>query len=165
LQSSTATQVIVRVRPHPLVVSNLLHVTVTAQSALAPTGELQSGILAGLHPRLVLAGQLVNTGPPVSNTVMIWSHVAVLVHPSVAFQVRVMTRLVGHTPGTLTSLKVMATIPQLSVAVAAPVMLVPVSPQVVFVAGGHVTTGGRMSSDQEITCEQLLLLLQPSTAV
>src|SRR5438105_11686486 len=76
LQPSTAVYVIVRVRTQPLVASTLSQVTVVPQAAVVPTAGLQSGMLAGLQPRLALAGQLVKTGPVVSSTVMVWPQVA-----------------------------------------------------------------------------------------
>src|SRR6266436_8224745 len=97
---------------------------------------------------------------------MIWSHVAMLVQASVAFHVRVMMRLVGQVPGRLASLKVTTTPPlQPSDAVADPVKLVPVWPQAVFVSAGQVIKGSVVSSVQEMTCVQVLVLLQASTAV
>src|SRR4051812_24133668 len=87
-----------------------------------------------------------------------------LLHPSVAFHVRVITRLVGHVPATLTSVNVITTAPQPSLPVATPVKFVPIFPHVVLVSAGQVMPGGTKSSFQVITCVQLLLLLQPSSA-
>src|SRR5689334_7392607 len=102
-----------------------------AAAQSAPTAGLQPGMLAkgGLQPRFTLAGQLVNAGvAPESTTSMIWVPVATLVHASVAVQVRVIVWLVGQLPAVLTSLNVIATMPQSSVAVAAPAKFVPVWP-------------------------------------
>src|SRR6266404_5799204 len=139
---------------------------VTPQSSEAPTAGSQPGIVSGLQPRFVLAGQLVNTGPVVSTTHIVWSQVATLVQASVAFHVRVIMVLVGHVPGALASLKVMTGLPlQLSVAVAVPVMLVPVWPHCAVVSGGHVIIGRTVFSTQETICVQVALLLQISVAV
>src|SRR5262249_45734174 len=75
LQPSTAVQVRVRVCAQPFVTSCWLHVNVVPQSATAPIPKLQSGMFVGLQPRFCVgAGQLVNTGPVLSSTQMVWLH-------------------------------------------------------------------------------------------
>jgi hypothetical protein len=67
----------VRVRKHPLVVLTTAQVTVAVlQVSVAPTAGSQPGIVAGLHPRLMLDGQFVNTGAAVSTVqVITWLQV------------------------------------------------------------------------------------------
>jgi hypothetical protein len=153
----------VRVRKQPLVVFTVAQVMVVVlQSSVAVTLLVlvsHTGMLTGLHPRFVLAGHLVNTGGVVSTTVMIWSHVAELLQASVARHVRVILELVGQTPAVVASLKVIITVLQVSDAVATPVKLVVVWPQIVVTFVGQVIVGGVVSAVQVMTCVQLVLLL------
>src|SRR5690349_18714107 len=117
----------VRVTAQAFVTSTMAQLIDPAQSA--PTAGSQAGMIVGLHPRFTLAGQLVNTGgAPESTTSIIWVPLLMLVQASVAVQVRVIVWLVGQVPAAITSLNVMTTLPQSSVAVATPVKLVLVWP-------------------------------------
>src|SRR5437868_3792380 len=97
-------------------------------------------------------------GGVVSCTVMVWSALALVPHWSVAVQVRAMTLVLAQLVVT-TSLKAMLTVPQPSVAVAAPVALV-------VVTAGHSSTrsigtvrlGGVMSRTLIIWMALMLLL-------
>ena len=69
---------------------------------------------------MTLAGHTI-AGGTLSSTVIVWAHVDVLPHPSVADQVLVIVLSCGHPPATDTSLKLTVGVEQLSVAVAVPV--------------------------------------------
>src|SRR5215469_4579842 len=100
-------------------------------------------VLAG-HSRTRSGGQ-VRVGLVVSRTVIVWTQLELLPQASVAVQVRAMT-LVAPQLLLTESLYVMATWLQVSVAVATPVALVPVSAGHSNVRlGGQVMTGLVMS--------------------
>jgi len=93
----------------------------------------------------ISCGQVI-TGGVVSTTVIVWTQVETLPHSSVAVQVRVMVSVLPQ-PGSDVSLCVIATVPQVSVAVAWPVALGEVSAGHSRVtSGGQVIIGGVVST-------------------
>jgi hypothetical protein len=99
-----------------------------------------------------------------SRTLMVCAQVAALPHWSTALQVRMMV-LVPPQPFVTASVNVIVTVPQASVAVATPVLLVLVSAgQSSVRLGGHVITGGVVSRTVMV-CKQVDLLPQSSVAV
>src|SRR6266545_1063087 len=93
------------------------------------------------------SGQVI-TGGVVSAKVMCWTHVAALWQPSSAFQVRSMPALPAQSAVVGASVCVIVTgWPQLSVAVATPVLLGSVeSPHANTLSSGQVMTGGVVSA-------------------
>src|SRR5436309_15251423 len=94
---------------------------------------------------------------------MCWPYAAVLLSPSVAFQVRsIATPQPAVVP---TSVWLIVTAPpQLSVAVAVPVLLGSAeSPHWSCLSGGQVITGGVVSTTG-MCCTQVAVLLHPSAA-
>src|SRR6266852_5643822 len=108
-------------------VSASVWVTVPLLRVSAPVGAPVAAVLVSPgHSTVALAGKLTKVGAVVSLTVMVWAQFAMLPAASVAVQVRVMvlTTLFTQLPRTSASLCVMAGVPpQLSVAVALPVLL------------------------------------------
>src|SRR2546421_4008132 len=90
-----------------------------------------------------LSGGQVMLGPVVSTKLICWMQVALLLQPSVAFQVRAIPGLPVQLAGVGASVKVMVTAPpQLSVAVAEPALAgTPERPQSNCVCGGPAMGG------------------------
>src|SRR5437762_329479 len=96
---------------------------------------------------------------------MCWTQVAVLPHPSVAFQVRLIPGTPAQPAGVPASVWLMDTVPpQLSVAVAAPVWPGSVgSPHLSCLSGGQVIAGGVVSR-RSWCWEDVGVLPHPSVA-
>jgi hypothetical protein len=110
------------------------------------------------------AGQVI-TGPVTSRPVIICRHVAVLPQASVAIHVLVIVKLPGQLPFTLTSDELRLTDPQLSVAVAIPVLSVSVRAwQSMVLFAGQVIVGATLSLIVMI-CEQVAVLPHTSDAL
>ena len=93
------------------------------QSSVAVAVPVLAGSVEAVQSIVVLAGQLI-VGACVSVTVIVCVQVLELPQLSVAVQVRVMTWLPAQLPAAVTSLWVITGVPpQLSVAVAVPVLL------------------------------------------
>src|SRR5881394_1682540 len=116
-----------------------LSVAVATPVLLVPVESPQARILS--------AGQVI-TGLVVSSKVMCWTQLALFWQASTAVQVRSMPALPVQLAAVGASLKLIAMgCPQLSVAVATPVLLVPVeSPQANTLSAGQVITGLVVSS-------------------
>src|SRR5437868_5467445 len=112
-----------------------------------------------------LSGGQVMLGPVVSTKLICWMQVALLLQPSMAFQVRAMPGLPAQLAGVGASLNVIVTEPpQLSVAVAEPVLAGAVeAPHCSCLSGGQAMTGALVSTKM-ICWTQVELLLQPSVA-
>src|SRR5438552_6142504 len=110
------------------------------------------------------AGQVM-TGGVVSAKVMCCTQVLMLPQSSVAFQVRSMPGWPVQLAAVPESVKVMVTVwPQLSVAVALPVLAGAVEPpQASTLSAGQVMTGGVVSA-KVMCCTQVLMLPQASVA-
>src|SRR3989440_12512400 len=95
-----------------------------------------------------LSGGQVMLGPVVSTKLICWMQVALLLQPSVAFQVRAIPGLPVQLAGVGASVKVMvAAPPQLSVAVAEPVLAGSVkSPHCSCLSAGQAITGAVVST-------------------
>jgi len=141
-----------------------LNVTVTRPEQLSPAvaEPVWAGSVDSPHWSCRSRGQAI-TGGVVSMKVMCWTQVAVLPQPSVAFHVRSTPGRPVQPAGVAASLNVMVTgAPQLSVAVADPVLLGPVeAPHWSCLSGGQVITGAVVSA--EMMCwMQVAVLLQSS---
>ena len=122
-------------------------VGVASQLSVAVAVPVPAGNVLSVHWIVTFPGQVM-VGTPESITSIVWRHVLVLPHPSVADQVRLMVCNKGQTPGTTTSLKVITGLRiQLSVAVADPVLAGKVlSVHSIVASPGHTITGGVVSS-------------------
>ena len=90
------------------------------------------------------------TGEVVSTMVTIWSALVLLPHSSVAVHVRVIVSVLPQ-PGTLESLDVIVTLPQVSEPVASPVAAGLVSPVHSTVASAGTTSSGAVVSTTVMT--------------
>src|SRR5437762_8301400 len=103
----------------------LIHTT-PPQLSLAVAEPVLLGAVESPHCSCLSGGQLM-TGGVVSTKSMCWTQVAVLPHPSVALQVRLIPGTPAQPAGVPESVELICTAPpQLSVAVAEPVLLGPV---------------------------------------
>src|SRR2546426_11485143 len=118
-------------------------VTGAAQLSVAVAEPVLPGSVLSPHCRCLSGGQVM-TGGVVSTKSMCWTQVAVLPHPSVAFQVRLIPGSPVQLAGVLASVNAMFTgLPQLSLAVAEPVWAGSVGlPHCRFLSGGQVIAGG-----------------------
>jgi hypothetical protein len=137
-----------------------LSVAVTKAVILALVGRF-----VGLQPKLAPVGTEVSIGAVVSTKVMLCVQVALLPQASVAFQIRAMPALPVQSAAVGESEYVIVTAPpQLSVAVALPVLDVLVeAPHCNWTLAGQVITGGVVST-KVIVCTQVELLPQASVA-
>src|SRR5437867_8102265 len=138
--------------------------TVPPQLSVAVAEPVFAGAVESPHCNCLSGGQVI-TGGVVSTKVMCWTQVAMLPQLSVAVQVRSMPALPVQLAGVGASLKVMpGSPPQLSVAVARPVLLGSVeSPHCNCLSGGQVITGSGVST--KVMCwTQVAMLPQPSVA-
>src|SRR5881396_3828598 len=134
------------------------------QLSVAVARPVLLGSVESPHCNCLSGGQVI-TGGVVSTKVMCWTQVAMLPQLSVAVQVRSMPALPVQLAGVGASLKVMpGSPPQLSVAVARPVLLGSVeSPHCNCLSGGQVITGAVVST--KVMCwTQVAVLLHPSVA-
>src|SRR2546426_7358488 len=113
-------------------------VTGAAQLSVAVAEPVLPGSVLSPHCRCLSGGQVM-TGGVVSTKSMCWTQVAVLPHPSVAFQVRSIPATPAQPAGVPASVELISTTPpQLSLAVADPVLLGPVlSPHCSCLSGGQ----------------------------
>ena len=104
------------------------------------------GSVVSSHSTVTFAGQKVMTGLVRSTTAIIWLQRELLPHSSVAVQVRVMRTSSGQACGSSSSSNVIVTSPQLSAAVASPVLLVSVdSSHSIVMSIGQTIPGGVVS--------------------
>lgn len=121
---SVADQVLVIVRScghPPASVTSLKVIAGEEQLSVAEAEPVTAGSVLTEHCIVTLDGHEI-TGGVVSSTVIVWIHVEVLPHPSVADHVLVIVRSCGQAPATVTSLKVIPGVEQISVAEADPVL-------------------------------------------
>ena len=166
---SVAVQVRVMTLVFGQVPASMLSVEITlgagSQLSVAVALPVKPGSVGVLHWTVVSDGQVI-TGAVVSTTLMICTQELLLPAQSVAVQVRVMTEVLGHVPGTVLSLCVITGAgSQLSVAVALPVTIGSLEVLHWTVAsGGQVITGAVVSTTLMV-CTQELLLPAQSVAV
>ena len=138
---------------------------VPGQLSVAVAVPVSAAAVEASHSTVTLAGQEMS-GATLSVTVIVWTQLPTLPHPSVLDQLREITVSPGQLPEATLSLGDTAAAPwQLSVAVAEPVSAggVGVSHSTVTSAG-HVTIGPVLSATV-ICCRHSLLLARQSTAV
>jgi hypothetical protein len=150
-QSSKATQVRVIVPScghAPATVASLKVKEIDkSQLSVAVGVPVLAGKVLAEHWIVILTGHVI-CGPELSVTMIIWRQVLLFPQPSDATQVRLIVNKVGHTPPTVTSLKVMIGVKvQLSVAVAVPVFTGnELFSHWIVTLAGQVITGGTLSS-------------------
>src|SRR5713226_8853286 len=139
-------------------------VGVPPQLSVAVAAPVLAGAVEAPHCNCLSGGQVI-TGGVVSTNVMCCTQVAMLPQASVAFQVRSIPGLPVQLPGVAASVEVIVTAPpQLSVAVAVPVLAGAVeAPHCTCLSGGQVITGGVVSTNV-MCCTQVLMLLLASVA-
>ena len=117
-QSSVTVQVrvIVSVLPHPATDASLEVIATLPQISLPVAVPFAAMLVSAGHSKVTSGGQLMNGGI-VSTTVMICSQLTARPHSSVAVHVRVIDSVFPH-PAMDTSLEVIVTLPQISLAVA-----------------------------------------------
>jgi len=145
--SSVAVQVrvIVSVLPQ-LAAEASLKVIATVPQVSAPVAvPVAAGSVGSVHSTVASAGK-VNDGGVVSTTVIVWSKDVAFPHASVAVQVRVIVSVLPQLAAD-TSLKVIATVPQVSAPVAEPVAAGSVgSVHSTVTSAGNVNEGGVVST-------------------
>jgi hypothetical protein len=133
-----------------LLVTSLTKAMVVAppQLSVALTPVVVCAGIEPAHAKLMFAGQLI-LGATLSNTVIVWLHVDVLLHRSLAMKVRVTVNLLAQIMllvTSLTKLKVVAP-PQLSVALTPAVVCTGIALEHVTVtAAGQVMLGAMLSN-------------------
>jgi hypothetical protein len=133
------------------------------QLSVADAVPVVAGSVLAVHSIVTFAGQVV-CGEVVSSTVIVWLHEFTFPHASVAFQLRIMVRSCGQSPGRIASVKVIARVEQLSVAVADPVVAGSVlAVHWMVTLTGHIIEGAVLSSTV-MTWRQVLKLLHASVA-
>src|SRR5881409_2438159 len=137
---------------------------VPPQLSVAVAVPVSAGSVESPQAKTLSAGQAI-PGGVVSAKLMCCTQVLMLPQASWAFQVRAMPALPVQLAGVAASVKVMVTgWPQLSVALALPVLAGAVqSPQARTLSAGQVMTGATVSA-KVMCCTQLLLLPQASSA-
>src|SRR5207247_1036004 len=161
--ASTAVHVTVVLPTGNVLPEGGVHETFTGPLQLSVACE--SNVTTGWSQPTAMFPGHVMTGGVVSTKVMCWTQVAVLPQPSVAFQVRSTPGRPVQPAGVAASPNVMVTVPpQLSVAVAEPVLLgLAEAPQLSCMSGGQVITGGVVST--KMMCwTQVAVLPQASVA-
>src|SRR5207249_144361 len=139
-------------------------VTVWPQLSVAVALPVLAGAVEPPQASTLSAGQVM-TGGVLSAKVMCCTQVLMLPQASVAFQVRSMPGWPVQLAAVPASVKVIVTVwPQLSVAVAPPVLAGAVEPpQASTLSAGQVMTGGVLSA-KVMCCTQVLMLPQASVA-
>jgi hypothetical protein len=167
-QASLAFQVLVWERPHPLDVTVLSDgVGVIDPPQLSVTVAVPRAALiwsaVGLQARVVVVPVAVMTGGVVSPKVMCCRQVATLPQAFVAFHVRSMPGLPVQLAAVAASVWVIVGVPQLSVAVAVPVLEGSVeAPHASTLSAGQVITGAVASSTVTVFWH---MLVQPFASV
>jgi hypothetical protein len=149
------------------VVTSLTKVTTgkPLQLSLAVTLPVLGAGTCAAHWKVRLAGQVMDGGVP-SKTVMVWVHVAVIKHASVALYVRVIVKRLAHVMFEITSgrLAMVTVPPQLSELVTLDVLADGTwLAQDTVIAAGQVMEGG-VRSLTVIVCVQVVELLHSSVA-
>lgn len=136
-----------------------------SQLSVAVADPVFGGNVLAVHSMVTLGGQEI-TGAVSSVTMITWTHVLLLPHPSDAVHVRVIVSNDGQSPERTTSVNSTNGFPvQLSVAVADPVAGGKVlSVHSIVTLAGQVMTGGTLSSTNMV-CKQVLELPQSSEAI
>jgi len=162
-QRSVAVQVRVLLKEdgHASAIVTSTEVNVGTPQLSIAVGVVQEGIPE--HSIVDGPGNADSTGGMVSSTLIVWIAVEVLLHRSVAVQVRVMLYSFGHDPLVVTSAKASDGVPQLSVAVGVVQDGIP-EHSIVVGPGRPEITGGVVSSTLMV-CDAVAVLPQPSSAV
>jgi len=105
----------------PFTITSVEVIKKVEQLSVADAEPVLAGSVLAEHSIVTFTGHVV-CGDVLSSTVMVWLHELKFPHASVAFQLRIMVRSCGQSPGRMTSVKVIPSVEQLSIAVADPVV-------------------------------------------